>query len=46
MFNFTLLLWIEIEEMYTVYCMECDKKETDPKNRKEWYNDIFRANSN
>lgn len=39
MFDFTN--WIEVDMMYTDYCIECDEKGIEPLNRKEWYEKIY-----
>lgn len=32
--------WMELECMYTEYCMECEEKGIEPKDRKTWYNEM------
>ena len=38
---FSFLSSLEIAEMYTVYCMDCEEKGIEPKSEKEWYNELF-----
>lgn len=29
--------WLEIDEQYTWYCMDCEEEGIEPLSRKEWY---------
>ena len=35
--------WLEIDEQYTWYCMDCEEEGIEPLNRKEWYKEYCEA---